>query len=65
MALAAKHDKSGASSKAFPGSKCRICKVKQVQLGHYYCLGCSYKKGICSMCGKRILDTRMYKQTKA
>ena len=42
-------------------SKCRICKIKQIQAGHYYCQGCSYKKGICSMCGKRILNIKMYK----
>ena len=24
---------------------------------------CAYKKGICSMCGKKIMDTKSYKQS--
>eukprot|EP00347_Sterkiella_histriomuscorum_P013424 403364757 len=44
-------------------SKCRICKVAKLMPGHYYCSNCSYLKGICSMCGKKILDIKMYKQT--
>ncbi|XP_071962308.1 cysteine-rich PDZ-binding protein-like [Antedon mediterranea] len=43
--------------------KCRICKQSVHQVGSHYCQGCAYKKGICAMCGKKILDTKNYKQT--
>ncbi|KAJ1078593.1 hypothetical protein CapIbe_008858 [Capra ibex] len=39
-------------------STCRICKS-----GFSLLPGCAYKKGICSMCGKKVLDTKNYKQT--
>ena len=39
---------------------CRICKV--VTEGAY-CQACAYKKGICNCCGKKIIDTKMYKQS--
>lgn len=42
---------------------CRICKQKVHQVGSYYCQPCAYKKGICSMCGKQIIDTKSYKQS--
>uniref|UniRef100_A0A8C3FHA5 Cysteine-rich PDZ-binding protein n=1 Tax=Chrysemys picta bellii TaxID=8478 RepID=A0A8C3FHA5_CHRPI len=44
-------------------SICRICKSSVHQPGSHYCQGCAYKKGICSMCGKKVLDTKNYKQT--
>ncbi|XP_072436757.1 cysteine-rich PDZ-binding protein isoform X1 [Chiloscyllium punctatum] len=44
-------------------SVCRICKSAVHQAGSNYCQGCAYKKGICAMCGKKILDTKNYKQT--
>jgi len=47
---------------ALYADKCKICKSALHQPG-YYCQGCSYAKGICSMCGKKILDTSMYRQT--
>jgi len=43
-------------------AKCKICKSPVTQ-GHIYCQGCAYKKGICSMCGKMILDVKVYKQS--
>ncbi|XP_002732348.1 cysteine-rich PDZ-binding protein-like [Saccoglossus kowalevskii] len=43
--------------------KCRICKQSVHQVGSHYCQGCAYKKGICAMCGKKILETKDYKQT--
>jgi len=43
-------------------SKCKICSAKIATYAHY-CQKCSYVKGICSMCGKQILDVKMYKQT--
>jgi len=42
--------------------KCRICKQKIHQINAKYCQDCSYKKGICSMCGTKILKTKNYKQ---
>ncbi|XP_070578921.1 cysteine-rich PDZ-binding protein-like [Ptychodera flava] len=42
---------------------CRICKQSVHQVGSHYCQGCAYKKGICAMCGKKILATKDYKQT--
>uniref|UniRef100_A0A2K6P3R4 Cysteine-rich PDZ-binding protein n=1 Tax=Rhinopithecus roxellana TaxID=61622 RepID=A0A2K6P3R4_RHIRO len=46
-------------------STCRICgKNNSVhQPGSHYCQGCAYKKGICAMCGKKVLDTKNYRQT--
>ncbi|XP_071746615.1 cysteine-rich PDZ-binding protein [Lepeophtheirus salmonis] len=43
--------------------KCRICKSKIHVKGAHYCQECAYKKGICSMCGTKILKTKNYKQT--
>ncbi|XP_059480470.1 cysteine-rich PDZ-binding protein [Neocloeon triangulifer] len=43
--------------------KCRICKSKIHQQGTYYCQSCAYKKGICAMCGKKIIETKNYKQS--
>eukprot|EP01116_Phalansterium_solitarium_P012835 TRINITY_DN29495_c0_g1_i1.p1 TRINITY_DN29495_c0_g1~~TRINITY_DN29495_c0_g1_i1.p1 ORF type:complete len:104 (-),score=22.82 TRINITY_DN29495_c0_g1_i1:108-419(-) len=44
------------------GSVCRICKSQLHQSGNY-CQGCAYKKGICAMCGKKVLDTKGYKMS--
>lgn len=44
---------------------CRICKSKCHQAGSYYCQHCSYKKGICSMCGIKIASTKDYNQSSA
>lgn len=43
--------------------KCRICTQKLHQQGSYYCQACAYKKGICAMCGKKILETKSYRQS--
>ncbi|XP_039254600.1 cysteine-rich PDZ-binding protein-like [Styela clava] len=43
--------------------KCRICKLQVHQVGSNFCQGCAYKKGICAMCGKKILDTKNYRQS--
>eukprot|EP00271_Cylindrocystis_brebissonii_P004821 TRINITY_DN16745_c0_g1_i1.p1 TRINITY_DN16745_c0_g1~~TRINITY_DN16745_c0_g1_i1.p1 ORF type:complete len:100 (-),score=16.31 TRINITY_DN16745_c0_g1_i1:476-775(-) len=42
--------------------KCIICK-QQLHQDAKYCQSCSYKKGVCAMCGKQVLDTSMYKQS--
>lgn len=41
----------------------RICRTKVHQVGSHYCQACAYKKGICAMCGKKILDTSNYRQS--
>ncbi|KAH8263183.1 hypothetical protein KR044_005517 [Drosophila immigrans] len=42
---------------------CRICRQKVHQMGAHYCQACAYKKAICAMCGKKILNTKNYKQS--
>ncbi|KAF9406937.1 hypothetical protein HW555_012874, partial [Spodoptera exigua] len=41
----------------------KICRTKVHQVGSHYCQACAYKKGICAMCGKKILDTKNYRQS--
>jgi hypothetical protein len=42
---------------------CKLCKGKIHDNG-IYCQTCAYKKGICSMCGKKVLDdVAQYKQS--
>ncbi|EIM86816.1 uncharacterized protein STEHIDRAFT_121662 [Stereum hirsutum FP-91666 SS1] len=41
-------------------SKCKDCKSPVTQNRAKYCHGCAFKKGLCSMCGKQILDTTGY-----
>jgi len=43
----------------YAGSSCLVCKQSVPQSGKY-CQTCAYAKGVCAMCGKQILDTRMY-----
>lgn len=42
---------------------CKICKNPVHHKGGRYCQYCSYKKGLCSMCGIKIMDTTMYRQS--
>ncbi|KAF8600498.1 hypothetical protein BDV93DRAFT_538707 [Ceratobasidium sp. AG-I] len=52
---------SGPSKKYQPyQKKCKDCKSSVTQNSAKYCHGCAYKKGLCSMCGKQILDTTGY-----
>ncbi|GAA5960338.1 hypothetical protein JCM8115_001147 [Rhodotorula mucilaginosa] len=44
-------------------AKCEVCKTVVARPGAKFCQGCAYKKGCCAICGKEILDTKMYKQT--
>lgn len=46
-------------------TKCKICKSSVHQVGSHYCQGCAYKKGICAMCGRKIIETKGYKQSSA
>ncbi|RDB23336.1 Cysteine-rich PDZ-binding protein [Hypsizygus marmoreus] len=40
--------------------KCKDCKQPVTQNKAKYCHGCAYKKGLCAICGKQILDTTGY-----
>ncbi|KAL4455051.1 hypothetical protein ABPG74_006433 [Tetrahymena malaccensis] len=44
------------------GNKCKLCKQK-VPKSDQYCQGCAYKKGLCKMCGVKVLDTKFYRQS--
>ncbi|KAJ1986094.1 hypothetical protein H4R33_003563 [Dimargaris cristalligena] len=44
-------------------SKCKVCRSAVHQPQANWCQACAYKKGICAMCGVKILDTTMYKQS--
>ncbi|GAA5989460.1 hypothetical protein JCM5350_005926 [Sporobolomyces pararoseus] len=43
--------------------KCVFCKSTVARPEAMYCQSCAYKKGICSMCAKPILDTSQYKMS--
>ncbi|XKL67733.1 hypothetical protein PGB90_003224 [Kerria lacca] len=43
--------------------QCRICRTSVHQAGSSYCQACAYKKGICAMCGKKLIDTKNYRQS--
>lgn len=44
---------------------CKICKIETIPEGHY-CGTCAFKKGICSMCGKKLVNTSTeYRSTNA
>jgi hypothetical protein len=44
-------------------NNCKLCKVRVHQKDAQYCQKCSYKKGICALCGVQILDVSKYKQS--
>ena len=44
------------------GSKCKTCKAK-VEKDHTYCNKCSYEKGMCKMCGIKMVSTKFYKMS--
>jgi cysteine-rich PDZ-binding protein len=41
---------------------CRLCKAKVLAHMHY-CNNCSYKRGICAGCGKKVIDVSSYKMS--
>jgi len=43
------------------GDKCIECK-KNIYTGKF-CQTCAYRKGVCNMCGKKIMDTKGYRQS--
>ena len=43
--------------------KCRVCKSLVHQPNAHFCQACAFKKGICAMCGKKMVDTTNYRQS--
>mmetsp|Transcript_21318 Transcript_21318/g.24777 ORF Transcript_21318/g.24777 Transcript_21318/m.24777 type:complete len:99 (+) Transcript_21318:26-322(+) len=43
-------------------SKCKTCKAV-VENEAQYCHTCAYTKGVCSMCGVKVLNTKFYRQS--
>lgn len=43
--------------------KCRICAQSVHQPEAHYCQSCAFKKGICAMCGVRLVNTTNYQQS--
>ncbi|BGP42088.1 hypothetical protein JCM10450v2_006174 [Rhodotorula kratochvilovae] len=44
-------------------ARCEVCRSVTARPGAKYCQGCAYKKGLCAMCGKQILDVSGYKMS--
>ena len=44
-------------------NKCNICKAKTEGKHNKFCHTCAYTKGICEICGKKVIDVTMYKQS--
>ncbi|CAO1625038.1 unnamed protein product [Jaminaea pallidilutea] len=44
------------------GGKCKICKTPTTSMGKgvmaSYCSACAYKRGVCQVCGKMVLDAK-------
>ncbi|KAA1470241.1 hypothetical protein DENSPDRAFT_835993 [Dentipellis sp. KUC8613] len=55
---------SSSSSRFQPyANKCKDCKSTVTQNRAKYCHGCAFKKGLCAICGKQILDTTGYQMS--
>ncbi|KZT10739.1 uncharacterized protein LAESUDRAFT_734532 [Laetiporus sulphureus 93-53] len=50
----------GSSKTRFQVRKCRDCKSTVTQNKAKYCHGCAYKRGVCAICGMKVLDTTGY-----
>ena len=46
----------------YAACKCLVCK-QQLHQTAQYCQTCAFKRGLCAMCGKQMLDVSKYKQT--
>jgi hypothetical protein len=44
-------------------TSCKLCKKRLHQKGSHYCQNCCYLKGICAMCGVKVMDVSKYKQS--
>ena len=43
--------------------KCKLCPASTIQSPHAtYCQSCSYKNGICSICGTKTVDLSIHRQ---
>lgn len=49
----------GSSGSGTGGGKCKICRLSLHQEG-IYCQKCAYSKGMCSMCGVKVMDISFY-----
>ncbi|CAO1617929.1 unnamed protein product [Sympodiomycopsis kandeliae] len=49
---------SSTSTALGSGGKCKICQAKVSLQGGTYCNSCAYKRGVCSICGKMLLDNK-------
>jgi len=45
------------------GRRCGICQSPLAFPAATYCHDCAFKKGICSICGRQVLDTTFYKMS--
>jgi cysteine-rich PDZ-binding protein len=55
---------SSALKRANPyGKKCKECKCSVNIERAMYCQSCAYRKGICALCGVKILDTSSYRMS--
>ncbi|PWN94930.1 hypothetical protein FA09DRAFT_341648 [Tilletiopsis washingtonensis] len=43
--------------------KCKTCGSNTQQDRATYCQSCAYKRGICAICGKMVMDTKMHKMS--
>jgi ABC-type bacteriocin/lantibiotic exporter with double-glycine peptidase domain len=42
---------------------CKLCKTRLHQKNSNYCQKCAFDKGICAMCGVKMIDVSMYKNS--
>ena len=42
---------------------CTHTSLNDIIINYVIIIGCAYKKGICAMCGKRIIDVSSYRQS--
>ena len=51
------------SDKYIPSERiCKICRSK-IQSNMFYCNDCAHQKGICTMCGKKVIDTSKHRMS--
>ena len=59
--LSSKKARFNPLSTEFP--KCKICRSRVHVVKAHYCQECAYKKAICAICGKKLMNTKNYKQS--
>ncbi|PWN87877.1 hypothetical protein FA10DRAFT_288582 [Acaromyces ingoldii] len=45
-------------------ARCTLCKANVQQDKAKYCQQCAFKKGLCAMCGKAVVDEKVRKMSK-